>query len=104
MERTFEMDENVLRELRDSRAEMNRLHGDQSRRIDKLAEDLNSGFDKVRHEMQVQNGRVGKTETDVQVLAAKFMPIQRAVYGVIGLMGAGMVGALMALAFAGHHP
>lgn len=94
--------ESITKELRNLREDINARHSENKERMDRFTVDLNSGFQKVREEMQVQNGRVGRSETKIAVIENNLIPLQRAIYGVIGLMGAGFVGAVMAIVF-GHN-
>lgn len=93
--------ESITKELRNLRDDITSRHTENKERMDRFTVDLNSGFEKVRGEMQAQNGRVGRSETKIAVLETNIIPLQRAVYSVIGLMGAGFIGAVMALIF-GH--
>lgn len=94
--------ESITKELRNLRDDINQRHAENKERMDRFNTDLNAGFANVRTEMQTQNGRVGRSETKIAVIENNLVPLQRAIYGVIGLMGAGFVGAVMAIVF-GHH-
>ena len=86
-----------LQSLQDLRDEMHAQHTRQSERLEMVRADVNAGFNKLRDEMRVQNGRVGKSEQLIAVLETSVVPLQRAVYGLMALILTSVVVGLLGL-------
>ena len=86
-----------MQAIQDLRDEMNQLHGRQSLRLERLADDVNGGFEKIRTEMRVQNGRVNDLENRTTAMEEGIKPISRGFYAMVALMMAALLIALIGL-------
>lgn len=86
-----------LEALQNVRNEMHEMHGRQSERLDRLRDDVTKGFESLRVEKQIQNGRVGTLENRATAIEERAIPVHRSVYGLVALMLASLIVAILGL-------